>query len=55
MEHRGRKSKIPNVGAEVNKLAQAGYSFTAIAKMLGLKSKQLALYHFNQFRKKNVI
>jgi DNA-binding CsgD family transcriptional regulator len=54
MEHRGRKSKIENIGEKVYKLAIAGYSYQEIADTLGLKSKQLARYHYLTFSKRKV-
>ncbi len=44
IEHRGRK---PNIGrrTSVNILHNAGYSYEEIAKMLGMKSRQLVRYY----------
>ena len=50
MEHRGRKSKIANVGKKVNGLVKQGYSFQEVANMLGLGSRQAARYHFGRYR-----
>lgn len=50
MEHRGRKPAINGVGEKVNKLAQNGFSYADIARMLRLKSRQLARYHFLKYR-----
>ena len=52
-EHRGRKRKI-ELQEKINKLVVAGYSFQDIANTLGMKSRQLARYHFKSFRKLKV-
>ena len=49
-EFRGRKPKT-QLKEQVNKLVQAGYSYQDIANTLGIKSRQMARYHFLTFRK----
>jgi len=48
---RRTKKQIRQLREEINRLAQVGYSFNEIAKLLKLKSHQLANYHFLQYRK----
>ena len=48
MEHRGRKLNSV-LKLKVRKLAQIGASYQEIADTLGLKSRQLARYHFNSY------
>ena len=36
---------------KINKLVGEGFSYDEIAKVVGLKSRQLARYHFLKYRK----
>jgi hypothetical protein len=48
-EYRGRKQDI-EIKERINKLVIAGYSFQQIADTLGLKSRQLARYHWRKLK-----
>ena len=48
-EFRGRKPNL-ELKEKIDKLVKAGFSFQDIANTLGMKSRQLARYHWRQFR-----
>lgn len=50
-EHRGRKPRIKDISKLVYMLYKSNASFQEIADTLGLKSRQLARYHFLQYEK----
>ena len=50
-EFRGRKPNLV-IKERIEKLVQAGLSYQEIASTLGLKSRQLARYHFKTGRGK---
>jgi len=46
--NRGRPVKL-DIKEKVNTLAQNGFNFQEISDMLGLKSRQVARYHFRSY------
>ncbi|MDI6820915.1 MAG: hypothetical protein QMD65_01925 [Patescibacteria group bacterium] len=50
MIKRRMKSQVRDIGGRINKLVQNGFSYQEIANILGIKSRQLARYHFIRYR-----
>ncbi len=47
---RHKKSQLPELRERIKKLAQSGFSYAEIAKIVKLKSAQLVCYHFRKIR-----
>lgn len=47
-EHRGRKPNM-ELKEKVKKMVDAGYSYPEIAETLGIKSRQMARYHYETY------